>query len=149
GNTVNIWQSGYASGCVLGPNHVINGTDEIYGKNILISNSGAITAPALASAKQVVAFNASYNVNLALGAYIVTPDIGNAAAVTVNAPANPTTGQEVIFDWTKSANPLTINWNAAFKTSYATMSASKRVVIRFLYDGTHYIQVGTPVELTP
>lgn len=102
------------------------------------------------TSSQVVAFAVSYDVNLALGLRVRTSDIGTAAAVTVNAPTNPPSpGQEVIFDWTKTTNALTITWNAVFKTSYTSLTADKRVVIKFIWDGTNYVQAGTPAELTP
>jgi len=40
GNTINIWQSGAAYGCILGPNHYFDGADELYGtSNILIDEA--------------------------------------------------------------------------------------------------------------
>jgi hypothetical protein len=157
GNTINIWQSGSAAYCLLGPNHVIDGTDEIYGTNISINSTGVITAPevvvtsftAVPTKIQTKPFAAGYDVNLALGAYVKTTDIGAATEVWVGAPTNPTAGQMVTLDWTNGANALTINWNAAYKTTYTSLTANKRVILQFLYDGTNYLQVGAPVELTP
>lgn len=159
GNTINIWQSGFAKGCVIGPNYDIDGTNTLLGTtNVLIdSNTGEFASPSVVSTftavpteKQVVPFVTPYAVDLSLGGYIITNDIGAAVAVTVSIPTNPTLGQEVIFDWVNGAGALTITWNGIFKAdTYTTLTASKRAIIRFIWDGTNYILMGLPTELTP
>lgn len=88
----------------------------------------------------------------------VTPDFGLynnltiaplTGAVTIANPSrNITVGHRVSITLASdSGGPRAITWGTAYWSLKTSLSASKAAVIEFLYDGSHYYQVGTVAEL--
>lgn len=87
----------------------------------------------------------------------VTPNFGlynnlkigtlTGAITIANPTQNVSPGQRVSIDLTCDGTGRTITWGTAYKCAKTSITASKRIVIDFLYDGTNYVQVGTAQEL--
>lgn len=92
--------------------------------------------------------NAVLDTNLSLGGWIYCNSATNAT-LTINNPTNPQQYQDVTYEILKAANNLNITWGKLFKAPAATtaVTASKRVIIKFRWNGTYYVQDGTPIEV--
>lgn len=68
-----------------------------------------------------------------------------AANATINAPTNPSLGQELTFTFIQDGTGgRTVAWNAVFKQSWSDTgnTLNKRSTITFWYDGTNWNQQG-------
>jgi len=68
-----------------------------------------------------------------------------AANATINAPTNPSLGQELTFTFIQDGTGgRTVSWNAVFKQSWSDTgnTSNKRSSITFWYDGTNWNQQG-------
>lgn len=71
-----------------------------------------------------------------------------AAAVTINAPTNARTGDVLnVTVIHPSTGAVAITWNSAFRkgADVGTPAANSRASIRFVYDGTVFVQQGGPL----
>jgi hypothetical protein len=67
--------------------------------------------------------------------------------LTINAVSGANVGSEYIFIIKNDLGTLTaINWNAAYLTDGSTVPSvnAKFKTVRFVYDGTNFIQIGAP-----
>jgi hypothetical protein len=69
--------------------------------------------------------------------------------LTMNAPTGSVAvGDVLVFELTNDATPRTVTWNATFKTTVtAALTASKTTVVEFRWNGTNWVQVGTPIAV--
>lgn len=93
----------------------------------------------VASRLQSIAYAASITPDAAVGERVVVGALtGN---LTINAPANPTTGAELHFAFTQDGTGgRTITWNAIFKKQADGVSlANQKSAIAFIYDGSAWV----------
>ncbi len=68
--------------------------------------------------------------------------------ITIKNPSkNVPVGTKVLFDLTCGTPGRSVTWESVYKCTYTSMTAAKRAVVEFVYDGTNYIQIGTVQEL--
>jgi hypothetical protein len=96
---------------------------------------------------QLIEYAATVAVDMSLGSYAVIDCAANAA-ITINVPTGFSGWQFLYLDIIKAANTLTITWGAGIKAVAATtaVTASKRVIFTFIFDGTDFRLLGTPIE---
>ncbi|HVS78815.1 MAG TPA: glycosyl hydrolase family 28-related protein [Candidatus Saccharimonadales bacterium] len=117
---------------------VASDSDAVAGNQILINNESGV---------QSVAYASSITPDPYAGSEIIVGTL--TGALTVNAPSNGHTGSHLRFVFTQdSTGGRVVTWNSAFKTNWSPTTTNGKVnTIDFIYDGTHWIQVGAAVGL--
>jgi hypothetical protein len=93
--------------------------------------------------RNVLTYSASITPDVRKGKW-ATVTVTNGTAFVINAPLNPTAGQELGFTIRNTSGGAmgAITWNAIFKMSAWTNPATANSrSIQFLYDGTNWVQV--------
>jgi hypothetical protein len=91
-------------------------------------------------------YGATVNTNAAAGSkFKITAT--NGTAFTIANPTNPVAGMELVYTILNSSGGAmgAVTWGAAFKldaTGFVNPANTKQKTIRFMYDGTNWIQVG-------
>ncbi len=119
------------------------------GTRMLVVADGTNILPAITDGKhldsganQDIAYAAAVTPN-ALGGERIT--VGTlTGGLTVNAPTNPRKGARLAFTFVQDATGgRTITWNGAFKKpADGAGTANQKAATEFIYDGTHWIQLG-------
>ena len=109
--------------------------------NVQVQGSLAL-AKDLRRSLQTIAYAAAITPNAQAGEIVVVGAL--TAAITVNAPTNPATGQQLTFIFTQGgAGAFTVAWNAVFKTAWQPAIAVGAIsVMTFEYDGASWQQLG-------
>jgi len=118
------------------------------------SKGPAIHSSSTAIENNDVRINAQQGVQTVAYAATITPDVYRGGTIkvgaltgnlTVNAPSTGHTGCELTFLFVQDATGgRTITWNSAFKSAFQPNSkASSRSVVKFKYDGTNWLQIGS------
>jgi hypothetical protein len=100
----------------------------------------------LETSSQSVAYAGTVTPNFELGSNL---KIGTLTGeITIANPFKGVSpGQRITIDMTCDGTGRAITWGDAYKCAKTSMTANKRAVIEFIYDGTNYVQVGTVQEL--
>ena len=106
-------------------------------------NPNAVSEVTLLWRRQVVAYAASITPNPTKGEYVEVGAL--TGGITINAPTRPAKGLLLTFRFLQDATGgRAVTWNAAFKHAWSDTgnTANKQSTIRFVYDGTNWIQMG-------
>jgi hypothetical protein len=96
-----------------------------------------------------VTYSASMTIDTALGNYF-TITANNGTAYTINAPTNAADGQRITIEISNTSGGAlgTATWNGAFKmVAWTNPASANSRAIDFIYNGSNWRQVGTPVDV--
>lgn len=109
-----------------------------------VIQQGQVTLPSSAVTRVVSTYAASFTPDLSTGSYFVITLTGN---ITINAPANMRSGQDIIFEFIQDATGgRTVTWNGAWRQTWSDTgnTANRFSIIKFRSRGTgSAIQEGT------
>lgn len=102
----------------------------------------AAVGSTFAGASQTVTYSASMTVDASIG-NTATITATNGTAFTINAPSNPTTGQQLLVRIRNTSGGAlgVATWNAVFKmTAWTQPATTFSRAIQFNYDGTNWVE---------
>lgn len=148
-----IWNAG--GGATFNANATrhfeLNGSIGGTGSAIETNNFQVELAKKLSLTRVVVTYSASMTPDASLG-NIFTITVTNGTAFTINAPTNPTAGQQITITIRNTSGGAAgaATWNAAFKmTAWTNPATANSRSIQFYYDGTNWIEEGRTAADVP